>query len=278
MKRWNEKKIAYLRRKHVPIKKYWFHDDVFKSSFFDASSIIIPSAEEYIIELVQKMEHLIRNKKLVKEKNHLIDEESAHSKVHNAYNRMLEGEGYDINAYRKSLQKLQTFLFKYLSLKSQLAVCAGIEHMTASMSLLAIDYGIMDVGIDERMRKVWLWHFLEEIDHRSVTFDIYTYLGGGYIRRVLVMLGVQCIFFWHTIRIRTGLLRQSGHLTDVHVHVAGWKFLWGKNGFHKKILLPLAGYFAPNFHPSNMKYKHLAKHDIHRYKIEKELMSYFPKV
>ncbi len=276
MKFWDNKKIKSLKSKHIRIQKYWFHDDIFKSAFFDTASILIPNAEDFIVTLIKKISPLITDKKLMKERDLLIEEESAHSQVHNRYNKMLENEGYIVKHYEKSLERFQQFVHRHLSLKSQLAFCAGVEHMTACMSVLAIDKGIIDKGIDERMRKVWLWHFLEEIDHRHVTFDIYRYMGGGYVRRILIMFLVMVVFTWYNIRIRTGLLHQGGHFAKLGVHVSGLKFLWGKNGFHRGLIHPMIFYFSPFFHPNKIQYKELSKHAVHRYRIEGELISYFP--
>jgi hypothetical protein len=38
------------------------------------------------------------------------------------------------------------------------------------------------------MAQLFLWHASEEIEHRHVAYDVYTHVGGGYLRRVVVML------------------------------------------------------------------------------------------
>ena len=30
---------------------------------------------------------------------------------------------------------------------------------------------------------LWLWHALEEAEHKAVAFDVYRAAGGGYVRR-----------------------------------------------------------------------------------------------
>ena len=42
--------------------------------------------------------------------------------------------------------------------------------------------------LDPTVRALWVWHALEEVEHKSVAFDVYRAAGGGYIRRVALML------------------------------------------------------------------------------------------
>ncbi len=50
------------------------------------------------------------------------------------------------------------------------------------------------LGADPNMLDLVKWHGAEEIEHRSVAFDLYRHLGGGYIARyylsVVVIIGV----------------------------------------------------------------------------------------
>ena len=273
---WNNKKIESLKQHHTSIKKFWFHDDIFKSIFFDTASVLIPSVEEYIVSLLGKIRNRITDQKIAVELEKLVEEESAHAKVHNSYNKMLKTEGYQISGYEKSIQHLYGFLDQHLSLKSRLAFCAAVEHFTASSALWAIDKKVMETGLDERMRKVWFWHFFEEIDHRSNMFDIYRSLGGGYLRRCLAMLMAATLLFQYNFRVRSGLLRQNGFGFNLKLRYRGFKFLWGKNGVNSNVLISILKYLTPGFHPSKINFTKVLAKNIHRYPIEEELMSYFP--
>src|SRR6185369_4184993 len=99
MKFWNNKKVESLNRHKTPIKKFWFHDDIFKSTVFDSGSVWIPAAEEYIVKLLQKIGPHIKDEQLAKAKDRLLEEECAHAFVHSHYNKMLKQEGYDLKNY-----------------------------------------------------------------------------------------------------------------------------------------------------------------------------------
>lgn len=277
MKFWDQDKAEELQRKGAKIKKYWLHDDVFKSTFFDASSVFIPDGETYLVEVLDSVHDKIKNEKVLHILEHIREEEIAHSKVHTAYNRMIEMEGYEIEGYRKKLKRIFWFVDKTFSVKSKLAFCAAFEHITATGAVLAVNKKIMSKGVDERMKEVWLWHFFEEIDHRSNMFDIYQYLGGGYFRRVLVMSYVASSFLYHAARIQVGLLYQSGNLFNWKVQADGIKFCWGPKGFYITAIQMILRYLKPGFHPSQIEYAKKLESSIHRYPIEETLVGYFPK-
>jgi predicted metal-dependent hydrolase len=265
-----------LKDDKTKIQKFWLHNDIFKSTFFDASSIFIPDGETYLVTVLDSVHSEIKNEKVKHILEHLREEEIAHSKVHTAYNRMIRDEGYEIDGYQKNLQKIFRFVQRWFSVKSKLAFCAAFEHITATGAILAVNKKVMNEGVDDRMREVWMWHFCEEIDHRSNMFDIYLHLGGGYFRRVIVMAYVAISFLYHAARIHMGLLYQSGNLFKWQVQKDGLIFCWGKNGFYFTAIWMIVKYFKPGFHPNEIHYEKDLEPEIHRYPIEDKLISYFP--
>ncbi len=274
---WNNRLIERLDHGQKPIPKHWFSGSIFKSSFFDSVSIFIPEVEGFVRRTAERALPYLTNKDILKEARHLIEEEVAHSKVHRQYNKLLEKEGYNLKTYEFLTKKLISFGDRFLSLKFQLAGSACIEHLVGSMGVVGIDHGIFEGGLDERMKKVWLWHLLEEIDHRSSAFDIYTHLGGGYLRRINMMTGIILIFITCHIYAQSGLLWQSGNLFNPRIHLEGLRFMFGKKGLYRNLIAPFLAYYRPNFHPSQIKIRDSLGYRVHRYHLEEELKKYFLK-
>lgn len=68
------------------------------------------------------------------------------------------------------------------------ATCA-LEHFTATMAeQLLIREDINMQMTDPRMYKLWMWHAIEENEHKSVAYDVYQAIGGGYWLRTSTML------------------------------------------------------------------------------------------
>ena len=62
---------------------------------------------------------------------------------------------------------------------------AAIEHYTAFLGDWVLNAGALDAkGADPAMLDLLRWHGAEEVEHRSVAFDLFVHLDGGYRRRV----------------------------------------------------------------------------------------------
>ena len=77
----------------------------------------------------------------------------------------------------------------------RLGVIATVEHMTCVLGKYALyNKRWQELGADPEMIDLIKWHGSEEIEHRTVAFDLYRHLGGGYIARyymsVAVIVGV----------------------------------------------------------------------------------------
>jgi predicted metal-dependent hydrolase len=69
------------------------------------------------------------------------------------------------------------------------ATTAAAEHFTASLAgYVLADNTWGDTDVDPEMAHLFLWHAAEEIEHRHVAYDVYSHIGGGYVRRAAVMV------------------------------------------------------------------------------------------
>ena len=268
---WNISKAQNARVAHV--QKFWFHGDIFRSVFFDALSLTIPYAEDFITKisadaLPHTSGHPQRDAQL------LLEEETAHAHVHRAYNEMLRSEGYRTESYERLVPLWTSFVMRHFSLGNQFAVAAAVEHLTACLGVVGLDYAVLDIGVDARMRRVWMWHLIEEVHHRHACFNLARFFGARYYMRASALIAMTIIFILIHTYTMAGLLWQSGHLFDYSVWREGVRFACGKNGAYK-IIIPFFSYFKPNFHPNEIPIRSVVSEHIHQYHIESELLSYF---
>jgi len=72
-----------------------------------------------------------------------------------------------------------------LPLTANAAYCEGFE----SLGIIHAEFFFEQVddllaGADARLVRLWKWHLAEEFEHRSVCYDVYRALGGGYFGRI----------------------------------------------------------------------------------------------
>ena len=105
---------------------------------------------------------------------------------------------------------------------SNLAATAALEHFTATLAELVLSSEqVRDLFGHDEVRNLFLWHALEESEHKAVAFDVYKAVGGSERMRVLTMkliragfvlgMGVQIIIslLGDPATYRRGNLRRS---------------------------------------------------------------------
>jgi len=265
-----------LEKEGVPIPRVWFKDNIFFTLFMNAGSVGIPDAERFVVRAVEdfaKSGEYPEQQDLIR---HIIEEEIAHAQVHDAYNEYLKTTGLSFDAYLAKEMRILNFFYRHLSLKGKLAFSATIEHFTATGARQILDTGILEgEDIDERMDRVWTWHALEELDHRSTVFDLYLAAGGGYFRRVGVALVATAIFLYMQHPCFFNFMRQRGVLYNARVWRKGLPYLFGKHGVYRHLFVDWLKLFRPGFHPTDIPIENRLKKQLHHYHIESELIEYF---
>ncbi len=257
------------------IKKFWFHRSVFITSYFDASSVVIPEGERFVIASAEKVLGRIRDQELAERAATLLHEEGAHARVHDAYNLMLAREGYSLK-YSRVGPRLFNWMKRYLSDTTNVGISMCTEYFTLLFSKAVLEHGVLgEVGVDPRLARLWTWHSMEEIEHRSACFDIFVHIKGGYFRRVCAMLIAAPSFLFITHISHLSLLWQNGGLFRPRVLWNGMGFFFGKNGIYSHLLGNWLKFFRTDFHPSQIAIAPSIQKDLYHHHIEDELVAYF---
>jgi hypothetical protein len=103
---------------------------------------------------------------------------------------------------------------------------------------------------------MWLWHALEEIEHKSVAYDTWLHATRDWTRfrrwtvKARVMLLVTRNFTVDRARGTFDLLAQDG-LTGPRIWLRVVHFALFRPGMMRKILAGWLAFFLPGFHPWN---------------------------
>ncbi|MFT6056795.1 metal-dependent hydrolase [Zhongshania sp. BJYM1] len=154
--------------------------------FWEAVSLITPSAEKYIMRsvLAYKNEEIIKgNSWLQTLVNEFIEQEREHTHIHIKLNKAL---GINDIGENSSLEKTMRGLTEDLSILDNLAIAAALEHLFFSViKLTFIDTGFYkDQTVDKKVLEVFKWHWCEELEHHSVTISLLSNLDSSYKTRI----------------------------------------------------------------------------------------------
>ena len=227
----------------------WLDNDPFKTAFFNALSMTFPAGERFFIESVRHYMGKIQDPKLQKEMSGFFAQEGVHSREHRKYNRVLcELRGYSQEKMEARTEKLVQKGRKKMSRKAQLAATCGVEHLTAILASKILN-GWMLSDAPRQIRDLWEWHSAEELEHKSVAFDVYTQVGGNYKARKLTLRIFTVHFMLDLLANTFYMLRKDKKLWKLSTLQSGFNFLFAKRGVFRELRSDYLSYFDPYFHP-----------------------------
>lgn len=220
--------------------RHWNGGDPVATHFFNALSFLFPRGERFFVEQARELggqDPAVRD---------FSAQEAIHARQHAQYNDVLRSQGYE-NVSDALAQRLEERAYRVFTPLTRLAVVCAYEHYTAALGDYILGNPRVLEHADPQMQLVWGWHAAEETEHKAVCFDLYRAAGGGWRRRVLVLLLVTMNFsrlFW---RLYLDMLRRDRCF-------APWRMarvLFSPSGVAWPMLGAIVRYLSPWFHPWN---------------------------
>lgn len=232
----------------------WADNDPFTTAVLNAMSISFPSGERNFIDSVRHYEERISDKKLLKEIKGFYKQEGIHSREHRKYNHMLcEQRGYDLQAledvYLKRLEKSKKN--PRVTPRVMLASTVSAEHFTASFGENILEGRLLE-NVNGPIAELWQWHSMEELEHKSIAFDVYTQIGGTYTMRTRVMRLTMWFYLVDTLKVAFKILRHDKQLWKWKTLKSLSSFLLAKKGFIRMHAAAYKAFFSSDFHPWNV--------------------------
>lgn len=232
---------------------YWLYDSPFITTWMESLSILFPEGEQFFVDSVRAFRDQIQDKAIQKQISGFIGQEAMHSLEHVALNKYLDEKGLPAAELEGFVRNLLNLGRKIFPKRSQLAITTGLEHITAMLANLLLEDTAYSQEkreqMHEAMRSVWMWHAIEETEHKGVAYDLYQHVGGTYLNRTFYMLLATTLLVLVTNYFHFRMLLASGNLFNFKDILFGIKKLYGRNGYVTKLIPIWLGYFRPGFHP-----------------------------
>jgi uncharacterized protein len=230
------------------IPRFWLDNDPFKTRYIDAMALTFPDGERYFIQTVREYRDQIADPVLAAQVKDFIYQEGQHGMVHTQYNERLKQQGMAIDRITGFIvEKLDGYRRRF-SKAFNVGRTAGAEHLTALMAHGLFGTDLMEKA-DPRIRAMYAWHSVEEIEHKAVAFDVFEKVAqGGYWTRIVSFLHVSIMFPLHTLLIMRHMLKVDGRNTW-GVWLKGLWWLYGPKGLWPRLMPHYFAYFKPGFHP-----------------------------
>ncbi len=230
--------------------RYWFDDDQFKTILLTALSCTFPEGERFFVRSVRHYQKQIQDPLLREQVKGFIGQEAHHGNEHDAFNHFMESKGVPTGKVDEFVNRGMRFMAKHLSPQRQLAKTCALEHFTAMLAELMLEHPDFFKGMDERMLPLWLWHAVEESEHKAVAFDVYQDQVDSYWVRTSEMAFTTVEFISFTIFHYYQLRKGMDDATDWRSVRGGVNWLLGKPGWLRKLGKSYLAYYKRDFHPA----------------------------
>jgi len=232
------------------IPKYFYAGNATATTFFAMLSGFFPPGERYFMDSVRHFRDRVTDKEQRAAISGFMGQEAIHGREHERLNELLAERGFDMRTPERFV-KIGLKVLEMLPPSTKLAATTFMEHFTALLAEQLLEDKDFQRLADPEMIKIWQWHALEELEHKSVAYDVYELVGNRHSERVaataaslvvlLPMLGVT--WAW--------MLARDGKLGSIKDNAKGLNMLFGRNGFVSKILPRLPEFTQRHYHPGD---------------------------
>lgn len=240
------------------IKRHYFANSPVMSHLLTALSSTFPIGEQFFVHSVRNVRDRITDPQLQTQIAAFVGQEAMHSKAHSEFNQAWRTDDYNLDRFQAWLARKDIYV-RSLHPKIQLAITCAFEHFTALLGGYILRHPEVLSTLDEDAMKLWVWHAIEEIEHRSVAFDVYQAVyGDDKIRKLLmrsVTTGFASLTFYSATRLFLQDKRQS--LPKVGGNLFGL-YLLGKMVI--QLLPEYLSYYKSGFHPAEHDYSKIVAH------------------
>lgn len=257
-----------IRKVHYgngPLDRHWFLNNVAATHVVNSLHLIFPDGERFFIRSVNWFRKQIDDPVLKDQVRRFMAQEVQHGITHERVWDIMRDQGFPVDEYLQrynhlAYNRIESFVNRKIGPWLSLSTTVALEHYTATLAQVVFDTGVLEYDMPEDMRDLLYWHAAEEIEHKSVAFDVMQATCPGYFKRMAgFFMATFQLFGFSALGIRFMLKHDPG---------AGfWKFTKdfykflriGGYRFFLAMPLKILDYMRPGFHPDDHKNRSLAR-------------------
>ncbi len=195
---------------------HWLKDDPFSTHVINGIHLLLPEGELWFCRVYNQALPYVTDDQLRADVEGFIRQEAVHSRQHSKAQLYLTRHGLDYDEFLSKVNWLfkdflgddTPFGSKWLKpvvpekfwLVLRVGVIAAIEHFTGVLGQWAMDNESWEANGDPTMVDLFKWHLAEEVEHRTVAYDLFEHLCktqlGFYVSRQALMAIVFPLFIY----------------------------------------------------------------------------------
>lgn len=230
----------------------WHSEGAIISAFWNGLSCTTPALEAFFIRDMRRLEPLITDfPELQKELKAFVHQEACHAATHRRWNRLLADWGGPEERVENRTKKALNFIERWTTSRFRSVMVVSGEHFVGELGNVMISRPEVFGTTHEVMRDIWVWHGMEECEHKAVAFDAYTEVYGkglwSYLTRVAA-------FFTSSALVTYAMFMSTREfLQTTEGESREWRqlmrYLYGKGGLMSGRAGAFLAILKPSFHP-----------------------------
>ncbi|MDR0237636.1 metal-dependent hydrolase [Acinetobacter sp.] len=236
----------------------FYMDAELASAYFASLSIFLTRGEDLVIDTARYHRDFITDPLLKQRVTSLIGQEAIHSKMHEELNEAYLIRDLPVKLFRTWAGWAFEYGFERLPQPMKLSLMAGIEHFTAVLAEYMMNHEeIFFRSQDEKQRAIWMWHMLEESEHKDIAFDVFQELSNNYLLRIAgffpalitILVLISAASFLVPFYRNPKNLISLRYWRDIPYN---FRLIFGlKDGVYGSSFKHIFDYLRPDFHPND---------------------------
>ena len=186
-----------------------------ESFFLIGLSLLLPYLEPYLIRTMKEAKRHVTDSDLMADLQNFSAQEGQHYREHIRFNEAIRLSGYpELEQMEKELEADYQRFSDTKSLRFNLGYAEGFEALTTATARLMLEKG--QLRLDTPCGDLLAWHAMEELEHRTVAFDVYDHVCGDYVRRLAIGLYAQFHMGRFVTRVARYMVRASPEIMERH--------------------------------------------------------------
>jgi predicted metal-dependent hydrolase len=181
----------------VPL--HWMPDEPLASHVISAVNLLLPAGERFFVTTFKEALEHVSDESVREAMIGFMGQEAVHAETHDKVLwEYLDANGIDPRPYVAqadfifdtimAVAKRMPAPARMRNLVERLAFIAGVEHFTAVMGDWVLNADLEKFDANPMVADLFRWHGAEEVEHRSVAFDVATHFGAGYVQRYVMFV------------------------------------------------------------------------------------------
>lgn len=245
------------------IPRWWLYGNPILTHLANGLNLLFPLGEQFFIRSVKHYLDDIEDPALRARVKAFFGQEGRHGHEHHRYNQVLESQGLELQRFLSFYERVAFgMLAPRFPPNVQLSVTVALEHFTASLAENALTNRFLD-GAHPLMARLLRWHAAEEIEHKSVAFDVLKSVDPRYsVRMIGLAIATSQLLGWWAVATATLMAQEDLSAGEREEWKQKAESLRLSNVVESRFQVfkrAILDYMRPDFHPDDRDDYHLAR-------------------